>query len=197
VMAFLYLTPPRGRRALLLGGGGGNSVALADICSREGLEVTPLSYETRKELANFIPLAGNSIRNPLDVWLVQESVDLLRRCVEIAVADPVIDMVIVDRHAGDGDDDFPDLMPDRRERQREVNDFIIDFAKSNTYNKPLVMATNVLDPNPDSVAAGARLRGEFASAGVPAYSSQVNAARALARFIKYHEFQAESRDSSW
>ena len=188
VMAFLYLTPPQGRGALLLGGGGGNSVAMADICSREGLEVPPLSYETRSELASFIPLAGNSIRNPLDVWMVQGDVDLLRRCVELAVADTVINLIIVDRHAGDGPHDGV-------ERYREVNNFIINFAKKSAHNKPLVLAVNVLDHDPDSAASGARLRREFALAGVPAYSSRANAARALGRFVKYHEFQAESRDS--
>jgi acyl-CoA synthetase (NDP forming) len=192
VVAFLHLPPPRGRRTLLLGGGGGNSVALADICSREGLEVPPLSYETRRELANFIPLAGNSIRNPLDVWMVQWNVDLLRRSVELAVADPVIDVVIVNRLVGDDDDDHPE----REQQQREVNNFLIDFAKRNTYSKPLVVAIKALDHDPEGVALGARVRREFALAGVPAYSSEASAARALAHFIKYHEFQAESGDSS-
>jgi acyl-CoA synthetase (NDP forming) len=189
-MAFLYLKPSRGRRTLLLGGGGGNAVAMADICSREGLEITPLSDETRRELAKFIPLAGNSIRNPLDVWLVQHNVDLLRRCMELAAADPVIDLVIIDRYAGD-DDGYPD----REQRERELNNFIIDFAKNNTYNKPVVVAMNSLDYKPDAAAVGARLRREFALAGVPAYSSQDNAARALARFVKYHRYQAENGDS--
>ena len=193
VMAFLYLTPPRGRRTLLLGGGGGNAVAMADICSREGLEAPPLSPETRRELANFIPLAGHSIRNPLDVWPAQENIDLFRRCIELAVADPVIDLVIVDRYSDDDDDDEH---PDREQQRREVNNFIIDFAKKNTYNKPLVVAMNVLDEAPDRVVLGARMRRDFALAGVPAYSSQASASRALARFIQYHEFQAASRDSN-
>ena len=192
VMALLYLAPPRGRRTLLVGGGGGNSVELADICSREGLEVPPLSHETRRRLAKFIPLAGNSIRNPLDVWPVLENVDLLRRSVELAVADPVINLVIVDRHTGGDDDNHPE----RTQRQREVNNFIINFAKRNTYNKPLVVAMNAPDHDPDIIALGARLRREFALAGIPAYSSRVSAARALARFIQYHEFQTESRDNS-
>jgi len=171
-MAFLHLTPPRGRRVLLLGGGGGNSVALADICGREGLEVPQLSAENRKKLAEFIPLAGNSVRNPLDVWLVQENSELFRHCVDIAVADPAIDLVIIDRHAGGGDsDDFPN----QEQQQHAVDDFILDFAKKNTHKKPLVMATNIINPSPDSIASAARLRNEFAKAGIPAYSSQLNA----------------------
>jgi acyl-CoA synthetase (NDP forming) len=128
VLAFQHLPPPRGRRALLLGGGGGNSVALADVCGREGLTVPPLADETRRKLAGFFPLAGNSIRNPLDVWAVQENVDLLRRAVELAVADPAIDLVIMERHVGGsggsggsgGGDDR--LNREREQRQREVND---------------------------------------------------------------------------
>jgi acyl-CoA synthetase (NDP forming) len=190
VMLFLHLSPLRGRRTLLLGGGGGNSVAMADICSRDSLEVPPLSDNTRKQLAEFIPLAGNSIRNPLDVWLAQDTVELLRRCIEIAVADPVIDLVIVDRHAGEDDDD----RPDREERQRQVNDFITDFAKKNPFNKPVVVAMNTLNHDPNNTAMTAKLRVQFALAGVPAYASQANATRALARFIRYHEFQAQNQD---
>jgi acyl-CoA synthetase (NDP forming) len=191
VMLFLRLTPLRGRRALLLGGGGGNSVAMADICSRDGLEVPPLSDSTRKQLAEFIPLAGNSIRNPLDVWVVQDTIELFRRCIETAVADPNVDLVIVDRY---GDEDDDDNLPDREERQREVNDFIIDFAKKNPFNKPVVVAMNTLNQDPDKVLVSAKLRVQFALAGVPTYSSQANATRALARFIRYHEFQAQNGD---
>ncbi|MEE8353931.1 MAG: CoA-binding protein, partial [Dehalococcoidales bacterium] len=79
VLAYNHLGPPRGRRVLLISGGGGNSVALADICSREGLEVPRLSESTRQELNSFIRLAGNSARNPIDAWMLQEDVDLFRR----------------------------------------------------------------------------------------------------------------------
>ncbi|MBI4766510.1 MAG: CoA-binding protein, partial [Deltaproteobacteria bacterium] len=84
VLAFLYLKPPRGKKTLLLGGGGGNSVAFADICGRQDLEIPPLSEKTRKELNTFGRLAGNSTRNPLDHWMVQREVQLYRQVMEIA-----------------------------------------------------------------------------------------------------------------
>ncbi len=108
-----------------------------------------------------------------------------------------IDLAIVDRHAGDDmydDDDHPHA--DHKQRQREVNNYIIDFAKKHNSNKPLVVAMNVFGSNPDSVASAARLRRDFALAGVPAYSSPASAARALSRFVEYHQFQAKNRDSS-
>jgi len=190
-MAFLHLSPPRGRCVLLMGGGGGNSVALADICSREGLEVPHLSEKTRRKLNAFIRLAGNSVRNPLDVWEVLEDLDSLRRCMELAVADPVINMVIIDRLVGNIYDDSPI----EAQRQQEINNFIIDFARKNAYQKPLVIATNLFGNTPEVAASAVKVRKEFFTGGVPAYSSHVNAARALSRFIKYHEFQAVSQDS--
>ncbi len=188
VLAFLHLTPPRGRRALLLGGGGGNSVAYADICSRQGLEVPPISDKTREELNTFIGLAGNSTRNPLDVWDVQGEIDLFRRAMTLAVADPAIDLAIVDRMVGDffedGDSDGA-----KEKRQHDINDLIIDFAKNNPDHKPLVVTINMYGNDRYSAALAARIRRVFTAAGVPAYPSPESAARALSRFIQYHEFQ--------
>ena len=42
-MSFLYVRPPKGRRVAVIGAGGGTSVAAADACSAEGLEVPSLS----------------------------------------------------------------------------------------------------------------------------------------------------------
>jgi acyl-CoA synthetase (NDP forming) len=123
--------------------------------------------------------------------MAQDTIDLFRRCIEIAVADPAVDLVIVDRYAGEDDDDD---RPDREEQQRQVNDFIIDFAKKNPFNKPVVVAMNTLSHDPTNAALAAKMRVEFALAGVPTYSSQANATRALARFIRYHEFQAQNQD---
>jgi acyl-CoA synthetase (NDP forming) len=154
------------------------------------LEVPPISDNTRKELNTFIRLAGNSTRNPLDIWMVQDDVNLFHRAMELSVADPAIDLAIIERHVGDSTDDDNDYNPqDHKERQREINDSIINFAKKTSDKKPLVVAMSMFGNDPANVASAARLRQEFAIAGVPAYVSPDSAARALARFVKYHEFQ--------
>lgn len=186
VMALRYLKTAQGRRCLLFGGGGGNAVALADLFNEQGLDVPALSPETGKELASFIPLAGNSLRNPLDLWPALDNIELLRRCLELVVADPVIDVVVLDRHAGMWGGE------DSEKRQREVNDYIIDFAKNNKYNKPVVVSMRMLEHDPDIIAAGARQRRDFVRAGVPAYSTPASAARALGRFVRYHEFLSKN-----
>jgi acyl-CoA synthetase (NDP forming) len=185
VMALQYLQVPQGRRCLLFGGGGGNAVAMADIFNEQELDVPPISAETRKELASFIPLAGNSLRNPLDLWPVLDNIELLRRCMELVVADPVVDMVVLDRHPSLWGDD------DRTKLQNEINQYIINFAKTNKYNKPVVVAMRMLEHDPDVIAAGAKQRRDFSLAGVPAYSSPAMAARALGRFARYHELLSD------
>jgi acyl-CoA synthetase (NDP forming) len=185
VMAFLHLKPPRGNRTLLVGGGGGNSVAMADICNQEGLEVPHLAEETRKELNTFISLAGNSARNPVDAWMLQENIELFRRALELAVADPVIDLVILDKYVWD--DDGPGESTQDTEK---INEFLIDFARRNNQSgKPVVISLNGRANSPQSAASMANLWRQFARAGVPTYISQQSASRALARFVRYHQHQ--------
>ncbi len=193
-LLFLHLKPFRGRRVLLLGGGGGNAVAMADICSRDGLTVPTLAEDTRRQLAEFIPLAGNSIRNPLDVWLVQHNLEMFRRCIEIAAADPAIDLIIADRYPRDDDDMGDDGPPNFAEQSRQVEEFIVDFARNNRFGKPFVVAVNAPTNDPNGMKAAAELRLKFALAGVPAYPSQASATRALSRFIGYHEFLAKTQE---
>jgi acyl-CoA synthetase (NDP forming) len=195
VLAFQHLRPPKGRRTLLLGGGGGNSVAFADICGRQGLEIPPLSENTRDELNTFIRLAGNSTRNPLDLWMVQWDAQLFRRVIERSIADPVIDLAIVDRVVGDFDADFYDEQhrEERIKEYHESNKFLTGLAHNNPHKKPLVITTNMYGNDLHYSGPAERLRREFVSAGVPAYGSLESAARALDRFIAYHEFQAKSQ----
>jgi acyl-CoA synthetase (NDP forming) len=190
-LAFQNLKPPRGKRTLLLGGGGGNSVAFADICGRQNLEIPPLSEKTRQELNTFVRLAGNSTRNPLDLWMVQRDVKLYRQVMEIALADPAIDLAIVDRVVGGldlfDDDERPE--GDQEKGLREVNEFLIEFSRNNPFGKPLVVSMDLYGSDLYCADKAAQLRRKFVTSGVPAYPSLEFAARALARFIGYYEFQ--------
>ena len=56
----------RGRGVTLIGAGGGNAVLAADRMALEGLTVPPLPERTQQQLREFIPIAGTSVRNPVD-----------------------------------------------------------------------------------------------------------------------------------
>lgn len=195
VMAFQHLKPVNGRKTLLFGFGGGNSVAYADICGRQGLEIPPLSEKTRNELNKFIYLAGNSTRNPLDLWDVQWDVRPFKQVIEKTMADPGIDLAIVDRLVVDfADEVFGGENHEEMEKKfLEINDFLIRFARKNPYHKQLIVTTNMTGNDLYTAGLAEQLRRKFVCEGVPAYRSLESAAKAMVRFIKYHEFQSKNR----
>jgi acyl-CoA synthetase (NDP forming) len=65
-VTFLFLSRPAGRNIALVVVGGGTSVLAADMADKVGLNVPTLSEELQKELLEFTPLEGQSVRNPLD-----------------------------------------------------------------------------------------------------------------------------------
>ncbi len=186
-MAFLYLKPAAGRRTLLMGGGGGNSVALADICGREGLEVPRITDATRQEMNKFIRLAGNSTRNPLDIWSVQDNPDDFKKAFDLGLTDPNVDVAIMEKQIMWDSDE-----PEHIERHKKADGVHIEYCKNNTSGKPIVVAATSMANMEGPSAYRAQLLTRFVTSGIPAYSSTISAARALSRFVAYHEFQSKN-----
>ena len=183
-MTFLYVKPPPGKRVAVLGLGGGSSVASADACNREGLEVPTLTQETQAELKKFIPLAGSSIKNPLDTVMMFNNMSFLEREIELVAADPLIDMLIVRPHM--------DIV--RATGPEQVDGFInhlCDFSKNNPYGKPVVIAFESFGNDPWETEMRSKLQVELPQKGVAVFHSLTGASRALARFFEYHRFQRE------
>lgn len=65
-VAFRFLGRLPGPRAGIVGIGGGRSVLAADDAAAAGLEVPPLPEATQHRLLEFTPMAGTSVRNPVD-----------------------------------------------------------------------------------------------------------------------------------
>ncbi len=181
-MSFLYLKPPKGKRVAVMGLGGGTSVSAADTCSREGLDVPPLSQATQNELKKFIFLAGASIRNPLDTGLVFRDVSTLKREMELVSDDPMIDLIIV----------MPHLDMARHTGLEQVNrmvDYLLDFAKNNPAGKPVALVFHSFANDPWESELRAKLRVELPNKGIPVYGTLAGAARALNKVAEYGRFQ--------
>lgn len=183
-MTFQCLPPPPGKRIAVIVLGGGSSVASADICSREGLDIPHLTTDTQTELKKFISLAGASVRNPLDTGWVFRDVSLLQREVELVVADPNIDMLIVRPHL----DMVRSAGSDQVDR---VIDYLSDFARSNPHGKPVALTFHTFAKDPEEAALRARFESELPNKGVAVYDSLATASRALARYHRYHRVQQE------
>jgi acyl-CoA synthetase (NDP forming) len=181
-MSFLYMKPPLGKRAAVMGLGGGTSVAAADTCSREGLDVPTLSRGTQDELKKFISLAGASIRNPLDTGLVFRNVGTLAREMELVAADPVIDMIII----------MPHLDMARHTGMDQVEKmvvYLLEFSKKNPSNKPVGLVFNSFSNDPWESELRARLRVELPNQGIPVFGTLAGAARTMGRLADYYRFQ--------
>lgn len=180
-MALLRLQPTTGRRAALVAAGGGSSVATGDICAGGGLEVPPLSEQTRVGLLEFISLVNQGVANPLDVPSVVMDVSALHRTYELLAADPVIDFIILHLGAEFFAGPMAAIMTEFQKR-------ISDAARQGARTKPVVVALSDEGLVRDTETYARQLR----EAGITAYNSLGRASRALSRFAGYYEFLAES-----
>jgi len=67
IKALQTLQKPKGKNVAILGGAGGGSVTMTDFAEKEGLRVPSLMDETIRRMGEFVPIEGNSTRNPLDI----------------------------------------------------------------------------------------------------------------------------------
>jgi acyl-CoA synthetase (NDP forming) len=188
-MSFLYVRPPKGKGAAVIGAGGGTSVAEADACSREGLEVPPLSEETRNELRKFIPAAGSSIRNPIDTGLVFRDVSLLEKEVETVAADPAIDMIILMPHL--------DMLSRFGSGQVEkLASGLCDFVATDRLGKPVVVVFHSFANDPAESELRARVRAELSNKGVAVYNTLPGASRALLKLHEHSRFRNDVKGAA-
>jgi acyl-CoA synthetase (NDP forming) len=93
-VAFRFLKPPKGKGIAIIVVGGGSSVLAADAAERAGLKMPALSEEVQAQLRHFTPLAGTSIRNPLDTVALEDP-EGLHMTVEIVGQAPGIDSILI------------------------------------------------------------------------------------------------------
>jgi len=98
-VAFRFMGPPTGRGMAVVGPGGGFSVFAADEVNEAGLELPDLSPAVQEELRRFTPVAGTSVRNPVDTNIIMEP-HKLTDTLRIVAGDPRVDAVLF--HIGFG-----------------------------------------------------------------------------------------------
>jgi acyl-CoA synthetase (NDP forming) len=97
-MAVLFRYSPalRGPRAGIVGGGGGHSVLASDEFGAVGLEMPALPDDVQRQLLEFTPTAGTSVRNPVDtsVGLRPDGLKSMIDTTRIVSSAPNIDYVV-------------------------------------------------------------------------------------------------------
>ena len=107
----------------LVGGGGGIAVLSADAIAAEGLDVPPMPEATKEQLRKYVPIAGTSINNPIDI---NTGGDTLQPTLRLVAEAAPIDVVFTSPSFGrfgpgpSGEEEADELPADeRRERHRE------------------------------------------------------------------------------
>jgi len=182
LLAFLHLPPARGNRVGIIGTGGGIGVAATDTCSRAGLQVPILSEKTQQALREFVPVAGNSIRNPVDAHPAISDLNKLERALDILSGDPLIDLIIMSIHI----DWLFDIKKGRY--LRELARYIVSEARNHTSEKPFIVSLRRFRSDPGMERVEIYFRNLLYEGGVPVYDNLARAAISLSKFAAYHRF---------
>lgn len=165
-----------GPRCAVLGGGGGVSVLAADICDRNNIAVPWFEQTTQDQLRPFTPVAGTSIRNPLDAGFMFEG-EHMETALTAVANDANIDWLMV--HTG-ADGGGP---------RRAGNDFATRMADdiaqiSAKLSKPLAVVIRQPRTN-DGFARGLDLQSKLNERGIACYHSIDACARAVRRYLDW------------
>lgn len=177
---------PAGPRVALIVGGGGLSVQGADDLQQAGLTLPELAVRTQDQLRRLNPVAGTSLRNPVDTVSLWRGAGLAETVQAIA-ADPAIDALVLQlgmAWSGAFDPAATSV------RNNQLGQQLIQARRHlRAAHKPMVV---VVPPMADPRGAGstAQLVERAWQVGYATYASIGAAARALARL---HAWRADAR----
>lgn len=155
--------PPRGDRVGIITNAGGPGIMCADTCEAAGLSVPMLSDEVRERLAAFLPPEA-SLGNPVDL-IASATGEHYRRAIDTLAAWDGIDALVVI------------FIPPLQTRAEEVAAAIRDAVEG------LPRAIPILSVFMSSRGVPVELRD--ARVRIPSYAFPEDAARALARAVRY------------
>jgi len=178
-VTFSFLERPAGRGIAIMGVGGGSSVLSADAAERQGLSVPALSEDLQAQIREFTPVAGTSVRTPLDTVGIRAR-DHFLEAVRIVASSPDIHLLLIQSRI----DWTPGAGQDSMEWVAQGVDALEEAAK--VAGKPVV---TVIWP-PTSVEAMSRVltfQKHCAKVRIPVFWSVDRALHAVARFMDWHE----------
>ncbi|MCK9485315.1 MAG: CoA-binding protein [Dehalococcoidia bacterium] len=181
IAATTRLRDVQGRGVGLVGGGGGIAVLSADALAAAGLEVPPTPEETKRQLHEFIPIAGTSVNNPIDTNM--GNAEAMERTLGIVARAENIDLVVTNPPLGRvgpaGAERPPDAERDREEAEAAVER--IARLQEETGVPFVVLVRGAASPQMEHFAQEAYRR------GIAVYPSIHRAARAIAAILAWRE----------
>ncbi|RLC70928.1 MAG: hypothetical protein DRI26_06160 [Chloroflexi bacterium] len=176
IALLLYAKPTTGNRVGLCAMTGGQSVVIADVFAKAGLEIPLLTEKSYREFASFFDIIGSSYRNPLDISSNFRSLDNIIRCIDILNDDEHIDAVVLELSL---------VFLSRLEWLRP--NFFDDLLEALTLykarsNKPFL--TILISAHAESEAIAAKRK--LVEKGIPSFPSFERGAKALKKVVEYY-----------
>ena len=175
ILPFVYFPPVKGHNVGIVGVGGGASVQAADDCEAKGLVVPHLPLEIRERLKEFIPLAGSSLRNPVDAVGIWGGRRFLR-ILEIVAAWDKIDFLVA--HAT--------VELTAQWQGQNALEGVVDslLAAQESVHKPMVVILHSYG-TAKGLAMQYDIQKRFVEAKIPIYPTIARAASAISNFCAY------------
>jgi len=179
-VTFSYMPLPRGRKTSILGVGGGATVLATDDCTGAGLIVPRLSERIRERIGRLLKEeSGTILGNPMDLSLEAWDAGFYQVLSILAEYDAV-DLTMVHIPLG--------LAPYQSSVQHKLWDFLLEevVKAHRELAKPVILVLHLPSFGEDYewILNAQRICYE---AGIAVYHSIGNAARAVDRFLSYHE----------
>ncbi len=86
---------PQSRNIGIITPGGGSSVNTTDLFGFHNLTIPELILDSQKKLSEILPYENVNVKNPVDLGALGFVVDVFVNCIEIVVADPNVDIIVV------------------------------------------------------------------------------------------------------
>jgi acyl-CoA synthetase (NDP forming) len=176
LLLFQHLKPPRGRRLGLVGTGGGRGVLATDSCEREGIAVPPFPEAVRRKLRELAPeetYPGTSVRNPVDSAGLDWNPNIFSQILKTMADYDGLDFILAYTRVTFG-----------TERVAKVIDSLTETKRN--LAKPIAMVVRHSE-EPKTVSYAFEIQNRCHQVGIPTFPSFSRAARAISRFIQYHE----------
>ncbi len=189
-VGFSCLPDGCGLRVAYVSGGGAGTVIGADACESVGMQMPPFSPETEKRLAEALPGAGASNKNPIDIGHPHPPVKLLQSLLEIMSADENTDIVVIRRvlFSVKMSKIFSGTTAPSADEQQALLEVPVNVMKK--YNKPIVIILPDDMTGVDSIyleEERRQIRDYFFANGIPVYLSEQRTFAALAHLAQYKQ----------
>ena len=161
----------------LADGGGGISVSASDACAELGLNIPPLSSETRRKLTNILGRVGSILRNPVDLSQSGSNRSMIKEATGLVFADSSIDLVIVQIDAG--------ILLKYLPWELVESIFTVFIEMRAEQQKPIV----IVSPPGAFEAQRIEMEQQLARASIPVFPTMKRAAKAIVNLSRYSRFR--------